>query len=129
MVVGGMSITDELRNYAHKYAWDGAETYDQHLLYIADQIEEEMANYVELPKDADGEPWHIGDMTGRGRVTALHLVHDDWFIETESEQWELADSIGHAKPDSWERIIEDAAATRGDFDELVARCKSATARS
>ena len=55
-------LIHELRSYAHQRLFDGSEKYDQHLLYLADMIEEEMANYVELPKDADGEYIHIGDV-------------------------------------------------------------------
>lgn len=154
-----MSITTELRKYASSLAMKaGASTTEVKgaLEEIADRIDQEHeecegfcrrledaaskgeevtlfgTDYIPMPKDADGEPWHIGDMTGRGRVTALHLVHDDWFIETENEQWELADSIAHVQPDSWERIIEDAQADGvryhndgrpSDFDALVERCK------
>ena len=39
------------------------------LLIIADEIEREIAErYMELPVDADGVPWHIGDMTENRNV-------------------------------------------------------------
>lgn len=60
-----MSITDELREYANKAIH--REDYMAGLAFdlnrIADRIDEAVASeYVRLPKDADGEPIHIGDV-------------------------------------------------------------------
>lgn len=104
--------------------------------------------WVELPKDADGVPIHIGDVLERGErhgeVIALMLSDNPWgdgnhwAIQLEGEHAPTVfDSLFHRYvPDTWERIIEDA--IRGDggsygcleerFDAmvpaLVARCKA-----
>jgi hypothetical protein len=88
-----MSITDELRKYANGY-----ETLVNHkLLAIADRIDAEHerqlevlyrdmsdAEYVKLPKDADGEYIHVGDKVICGvsvwTVTGLELVGDRWSV-------------------------------------------------
>ncbi len=142
-------LIHELRSYAHQRLFDGSEKYDQHILYLADQIEEEMANYVELPKDADGEYIHIGDELeykyGRFVVSQLTFYVVDgkkglfWSSDDPiNEEWVgLSGQCGvplarHVQPDSWERIIEDAQADGvryhnngkpSDFDALVERCK------
>lgn len=136
-----MSITDELRNHAHKYAWDGGETYDQHLIYIADRIDEELANYIELPKDADGVLIHIGDELewpdgNRLTVNGIGEGGTLFYVDAQGDvQWTASGDKRHVKPDSWEAIIEEAASygdkrwfsgTQGDkaiIAELVERCK------
>lgn len=47
---------------------------------MADEIEREIAErFVELPLDADGVPWHIGDMVeGHGMVHSLDLNRHGW---------------------------------------------------
>jgi hypothetical protein len=88
-----MSITDELRKYANGY-----ETLVNHkLLAIADRIDAEHerqlevlyrdmsdAEYVKLPKDADGEYIHIGDvMDGYGKtieVVELRYGRSGWVL-------------------------------------------------
>lgn len=95
---GRMSITDELRDWAHEHLYKSGIRSD--LLAIADRIDavneeaiqqalmgngsvpatdENMAVYgwVRLPKDADGEYIHVGDVmergNARGHVIALML--------------------------------------------------------
>lgn len=134
-----MSITDELRAWAreHRVLVGGLG-----LEEIADRIDEELANYVELPKDADGETIRIGDKVEvigyeSGTVAALQLDERRWSVAVRPHGWDTptaydAESIRHVKPDSWERIIEDAQADGvryhnegkpSDFDALVERCK------
>lgn len=71
-----------------------------------DAIEREIAErYVELPVDADGVPWHIGDMVeGHGKVQSLDLNCHGWaFFGVENA---IDPAIHrHAKP----RTVEDAA--------------------
>ena len=146
-----MSITTELREYASSLAMKaGASTTEVKgaLEEIADHIDQEHdgevfgllrehdewvhdrdANYIQLPKDADGETIHLGDELEEGKVARIVLTDSDWEpsvyvykLPNVMHEYFCSD-VGHAKPDSWERIIADAAATRGDFDELVARCK------
>lgn len=130
-------LIHELRSYAHQRFFDGSEKYDQHILYLADQIEEEMANYVELPKDADGVTIRIGDEVEYGHYVGAV----DRLLLNESDEPRVGTTFGgyfygkelhHAKPDSWERIIRDAQGDGilnqidgrpSDFEALVERCK------
>ena len=140
-----MSAMDELRSYAHQRLFDGSEKYDQYLLYIADQIEGELANYIELPKDADGVTIHLGDMLeiehghgvlDSGEVTDIHLQVGKCVVSIgfgdEEGVTAYPEDYHHVQPDSWERIIEDAQADGvrwhndgrpSDFEALVERCK------
>ena len=154
-----MSITTELRKYASSLAMRvGASTYEVKVALeeIADHIDQEHdgevfdllrehdewvhdrdANYIQLPKDADGETIHLQDRmswdNGTFDVHELNLNADGWTT------WDIphgytvrADQCHHVQPDSWERIIEDAQADGvrwhndgrpSDFDALVERCK------
>lgn len=63
-----MSITDELRE------WMGVVLTDDDPAHaIADRIDASVASeYVELPKDADGETIHVGDvMDGYGKIVEV----------------------------------------------------------
>lgn len=156
-----MSITDELRGWMKGTtlsSWTA-----EHLTAIADRIDAEHEReckeqyacgvehgigasidasmiqthgYVELPKDADGVPWHIGDRTESGQtVEAMSLNRKGWcFIGTVNE---IDPSIHrHYQPDTWEKIIEDAMhcdqlleeydpdASADVLNTLVARCKA-----
>lgn len=76
-----MSITDELREYA--LGWDERNRVRCDLTAIADRIDAEheamlvdarktvYQGYIELPKDADGEYIHVGD------VMEWALIEDD----------------------------------------------------
>jgi len=87
------------------------------------------SHYMMLPKDADGVPIHVGDtMAYYAEVREVTAVGSDYFVAWNSKDGRYhqydATSYTHRTPDSWERIIADAAATRCDFDDLVARCKA-----
>ena len=125
-------ITDELR----KFAW--AECPSKHLeriIGIADRIDEELANYIELPKDADGATIRIGDEVEYGHnVGAV-----DRLLLNESDEPRVGTTFGgyfcgkelhHVQPDSWERIISDATALGAQMKrrtyqigDFVERCK------
>ena len=144
-----MSITDELREYAD--GWRDRSCHER-LLAIADRIDAEhekavtaarsngitsygsmvAREYVKLPVDADGVPIRLGDKVKLGdgtfEVRRLELYDMD--------SWDVLDRFGetfspfymhHVQPDTWERIIEDAAnLVRGDNEsvvELVERCR------
>lgn len=140
-----MSITDELREF-----FDGADGYElwcprhkRELMRIADNIDAALADYIPLPKDANGETIHIGDELDsahsedgtvigiryyEGGVTLIAVRPHGWDTAT----WNSPVDYTHAQPDSWERIIEDAQADGvryhndgrpSDFDALVERCK------
>ena len=99
--------------------------------------------WVELPKDADGEYIHIGDVMEWSDGTTFEVVGigDDtlFYVETDengsnSIEWTSTEQKRHHKPDTWERIIEDAIDAVDDcwandehdklVDALVARCKA-----
>ena len=110
-------------------------------------------DWIKLPVDADGVPIRAGDElfwkedgTSAGRVTAIGvgeragwiwLLHDGSNVSIGRQ----VNKVCHAKPDTWERIIEDA--IRGDggnygcleerfnatVPALVARCKALCERT
>lgn len=143
-----MSITNELRKYAGNLAGMlGASVADVKgaLEEIADRIEAKLEDYIPLPKDADGVTIRIGDElesvhSEDGTVAGIRYYEGGrTLIAVRPHGWDTAawnDSIDytHAKPDTWEAIIEDAAKNiypNGAFnpcwdevrDELVERCK------
>lgn len=84
--------------------------------------------WIELPKDADGDYIHVGDMIKlpnckREEVRFMTINGAGWLI---NEAGWLPCKVGHSKPDTWERIIEDAMGrySDADADALVARCKA-----
>lgn len=91
------------------------------------------SNYVLLPVDADGVPININDkVDGYGkmhRVCQLRLYTDrDWsFVDEHGDTYYDMAGFTHVKPDSWERIMDDAEKlARGDnaaVMELVERCR------
>ena len=77
-----MEITDELRSFIKDplLGYASQEQHVEQLTAIADRIDAALAErYVELPKDADGEPIHIGDrMENNERVARIVLTDDSW---------------------------------------------------
>lgn len=76
---------------------------------LADRIDAEM---VELPKDADGVPIHVGDTVWgciSGMQTAVHELRltDRWTISTDMGFAPKASVVTHARPDSFERIADE----------------------
>lgn len=153
-----MSITDELRD-AVGAAFMVGETKER-LLAIVDRIDEEQESqrqaefingyrkaleevkeaYVKLPVDADGVPIHVGDELTDGfglkpaKVKCILFNSDGWSVSPRdpSGVWAEPTNLRHAKPDSWERIIEDACeravrCDKGGYDcgtnDLVERCR------
>jgi len=149
-----MSITEELRaGGKHVPASDTRWYGEEELTAIADRIDKEHAEavadalqlrgepdrWVELPVDADGVPIHVGDemewpdgstfdVVGISANTLFYVEHDF----DDSAQWTAAHNKRHHQPDSWERIIEDAAnyehdGWQGSFrdfvDGMVERCR------
>lgn len=88
------------------------------------------SHYVMLPKDADGEPVHIGDVMEWPDGETFEVVgiggNTLFFIKDGLAEWVDARNKRHHAPDTWEHIIEDAldGYHDTDFDKLVARCKA-----
>ena len=102
------------------------------------------SHYVMLPKDADGEPIHAGDvLDGYGKtieVVELRYGRSGWvLISRDGNGYADTFAFTHHHADSWERIIEDARTCTGsagnytavpsmrwtnEVDALVARCKA-----
>lgn len=117
-----MRISDEMRSITDTDDCD-------ELRYLADRIDSEM---VELPKDADGVPIHVGDTVydengmacevvsiGFGRWSGGVTVHAvDGF-----SQWRdlIPKWLTHTRHDSWERIADE-------LDEMVDAADSADDR-
>ena len=82
------------------------------LVSIADRIGAQM---VELPRDADGKPIHLGDTVynhnGREReVTSLRLQGEDcpmWMVSAGVDGYVSPRGLTHERPDSLKRIADD----------------------
>lgn len=76
---------------------------------IADHIDAEM---VELPKDADGVPIHVGDTVYGCRsgmkmtISELRMTANGWSIST-SRGYLTDAEVTHTRPDSLERIADE----------------------
>ena len=97
------------------------------------------SHYVMLPKDAKGEPIHVGDtLDGYGKtieVVELRYRRSGWvLISRDGNGYADTFAFTHHHADSWERIIEDACKRAADgypdnggciaMTDLVARCKA-----
>ena len=113
-----MKISDEIRDWCDD-AYSGRKIRSTNDLYvIADRIDSEM---VELPKDADGVPIHVGDKVYLDdghveKVTCIGLMSTKaiitcWIGGGEPVEY-MPSGITHTRPDSWERIADD-------LDEIV----------
>lgn len=107
-------ISDELRKHAKRMRNLRIFTYKDPSEYehLADRIDEEM---VELPKDADGKPIHVGDTVydkdgNDGVVCTLTLNSLDgkWLIGIEDMDAMCGPNLlTHECPDSWSRIADE----------------------
>lgn len=100
-------IGDGLRTFANVEALNPIQI--STLKHAADRIDAEM---VELPKDADGVPIHVGD-TVWGCISGMQMaVHelgltDRWAISTDTGFSPKASAVTHVRPDSLERIADE----------------------
>lgn len=100
-----ISISDELRGIT------STDDYDE-LRYLADRIDAEM---MELPRDRDGSPIHVGDTVylddGRkAKVTRIQLSereHSIGFTVCGDFFALWPEDLTHTNPDSWERIANE----------------------
>ena len=107
-----MSITDELRDWAHGFT-EPYKRNEQQLLAIADRIDAALAErYVELPKDADGVPIRVGDVMRDGTVTCIRDAGKGWEIVL--DYWgshQPCDVTHHHEPtveDVLQKLLEQA---------------------
>ncbi|MDY4651192.1 MAG: hypothetical protein SO366_02950 [Atopobiaceae bacterium] len=110
-----MKISDELREWCDD-AYSGKKIRTTKDLYaIADLIDREM---VELPKDADGVPIHVGDTVYDGNGMAREVVSISFgrcgggmtvhAVDGSSKWCDLIPgNLAHAYPDSFERIADE----------------------
>lgn len=137
-----MSITDELRKWLKSLYTPNSGAVKDEGERIADRIDAALAErYVELPKDADGEPIHIGDVmeSGDGDVFTVSSVdyglHPSsgrgkfWMLWNEdADFYECAYECRHHKQPTVEDVLRDMCleidrrCERGsiDYDELFA---------
>lgn len=112
--------------------------------------QEDRDGWIELPKDADGVPIHVGDYVeyvddtlAPRNVTYIYFAGDGWWVYTNCVG-RRPDKYRHVTPDTWERIIEDARTCTGstgnytsvptmrwtnEMNALVARCKALCERT
>ena len=123
-----MKVSDEIRNWCEFE--DGTEcggfvtkaSFDK-LCALADRIDAEL---VELPKDRDGVPIHVGDVVYLDDGRKAEVTHIDLMWGTSciacfasgKDQDCFPSGISHTVPDSWERIADelDAWCDRVDVD-------------
>ena len=74
---------------------------------IADAIEQAIAErYMELPLDADGKPWHIGDHTESG--DSVRAIGNKTIVyDFEENDCDWAHTRTHEKPDTIEDVLRD----------------------
>lgn len=122
---------DERHEKELERMWDEAEGADPDGFLYGD--------YVKLPVGADGVPIHVGDELTNGedlpaKVRCMVLDESGWMVSTRElrSYGVLPATLRHVKPDSWERIIEDAAnfaldtqhvAGRISLEPFVERCR------
>ena len=112
-----MSISNEIREYASEYDRSYVFNYGEMRAFAA-RLDREM---VELPKDRDGVPIHVGDTVylddgSKAIVTRISIgTNDDSVISVLANGNKLARIpwyISHKRPDSWETIADE-------LDEMV----------
>lgn len=105
-----MKISDEIRQWCDICFGDyiDKDRCDE-LRNIANRIDREI---VELPRDADGVPIHVGD-TVWGCSSGMELIvngmrlTDSWAVSTNHGLISRASDVTHERPDSLEHIAED----------------------
>lgn len=107
-----MKISDKIRNWCIDSEILGEGDFDK-LRELADRIDAEM---VELPKDADGVPVHIGDTVyttdgSEAHVSRIDLLPDSPGVELRFPCGSISEFVPlylyHERPDSLERIADD----------------------
>lgn len=103
-------ISDELRAAANMLFLSGSNGYNV-LIGLADRIDAEM---VELPKDADGEYIHIGDVMewcDSGETLTVEGIGSDvlFYIDGENAEWTAARNKRHHHAPTVEDVLREFA--------------------
>ena len=103
-------ISDELRAAANMLFLSGSNGYNV-LIGLADRIDAEM---VELPKDADGEYIHIGDVMewcDSGETLTVEGIGSDvlFYIDGENAEWTAARTKRHHHEPTVEDVLREFA--------------------
>ena len=112
-----MSISDEIREWCDICCGEYIDA--DELRELADRIDAEM---VELPKDADGVPTHVGD-TVWGCASGMELIvngmrlTDSWVVSTNHGLITRTSGVTHERPDSFERIADELEVAKGWCDQ------------
>ena len=122
-----MMISNEIREYATEYNRSYVFNYGE-LRAFAARLDREM---IELPKDRDGVPIHVGDTVYLGDgskaiVTRISIGIDESIISVLANGNKLARIpwyITHKRPDSWESIADDVDEIVNSFDSTDDRCE------
>lgn len=124
-------ISDDIRKWCEYLDSDDCDE----LRALADRIDAEM---IELPKDADGMPIHVGDTVYGCRsgmkmaISELRMTANGWLIST-SRGYLTDAEVTHAQPDSWKRIADELEEwsednrVNGD-DEIFSRAREIASR-
>lgn len=129
-----MKISDEIRewcNFPQAYSIPCDE-----LRELADRIDREM---VELPRDADGEPIHVGDTvffpSSCLQMKVLSLSFDgQWHLTTNRAHIHDTSLIAHNIHDSWQYIADELEAAvkwcdqNGDYGTGISSVRESTLR-
>lgn len=107
-------VSDELRRWCDANCWEESGDY---LRELADRIDAEM---LELPKDADGVPIHVGDTvylddgcTDKVTRIGIGIYKDGIYALIFGDNFSLRPGyVSHTKPDSLESIADE-------LDEMV----------
>lgn len=127
-----------VEKYTQAYDWPAGYPWVRNM---AEEVEREVAErYMELPVDADGAPIHVGDELEwdwhRDSFIVTSVSGDSvWYCEACGWKAEWANATRHVRPDTWERIVQDAihcgfvgddGSGAGDeaARDLVTRCKA-----
>lgn len=102
-------ISDELRKWCDANCWEESGDY---LRELADRIDAEM---VELPKDRDGVPIHVGDtLYNSGKKYVVTCISTDYcdhsfgfYANYNNNIAYNPEAFTHERPDSLERIAEE----------------------
>lgn len=103
-------ISDDLRAAANMLFLSGSNGYNV-LIGLADRIDAEM---VELPKDADGEYIHIGDVMewcDSGETLTVEGIGSDvlFYIDGENAEWTAARNKRHHHEPTVEDVLREFA--------------------